>query len=531
MSTSKKNQSAKKNQSWLNSKAILFIFIILGCFIYLIQPKSIIPSFITYWTKQVPQVGVGSPRLTDVNNDNIKDIIIGSGFEWSENGESAMNAIDGKTGDIIWSTLVPESAYGTPFLIDITNDGVKDTTVSGRFIDAYMLNGRTGEFIWKLSEQNPDVEFLPCNFNSPTPVDDMDGDGFDDFVMIQGGLANNTSHVRIYDEETGELIIKKYNKKSITKAIDKLLKSSDKQLFKLRLCQGDGCEVKDISRDMFIYYSFDVVLSKIFLNQEGPGGRVYLISSKTGKILNQFPVPLNRESWSVPIYFKHDNQHHVIYGSGGERKNGYIQSSNILTGKLNWLVEVPEKGALSSPMLYKENGEPVVVTNTMGGDVFKINAISGEVLWRVRIGSEFESYSSVAPIRFKGKSTNDIVTVFSRGVWPKYESASLFILDGQTGESMFEQKIGFCNGASSPLVTDLDDDQLDDILMVTCTSRQPRLLILNNDLRKIFSEPLDSGGFSTPVVDDLDNDGFTDIIVPRFHFISRFRTKDQRKIH
>ena len=67
--------------------------------------------------------------------------------------ESAMNAIDGKTGDIIWSTLVPESAYGTPFLIDITNDGVKDTTVSGRFIDAYMLNGRTGEFIWKLSEQ------------------------------------------------------------------------------------------------------------------------------------------------------------------------------------------------------------------------------------------------------------------------------------------------------------------------------------------------------------------------------------------
>ena len=66
----------------------------------------------------------------------------------------------------------------------------------------------------------------------------MDGDGFDDFVMIQGGLANNTSHVRIYDEETGELIIKKYNKKSITKAIDKLLKSSDKQLFKLRLCRG-----------------------------------------------------------------------------------------------------------------------------------------------------------------------------------------------------------------------------------------------------------------------------------------------------
>ena len=280
---------------------------------------------------------------------------------------------------------------------------------------------------------------------------------------------------------------------------------------------------------MFIYYSFDVVLSKIFLNQEGPGGRVYLISSKTGKILNQFPVPLNRESWSVPIYFKHDNQHHVIYGSGGERKNGYIQSSNILTGKLNWLVEVPEKGALSSPMLYKENGEPVVVTNTMGVTSLKLMPFRVRFFGGLGLDLSLNLTLLLRLFVLKVNPPTILLLFFLEGVWPKYESASLFILDGQTGESMFEQKIGFCNGASSPLVTDLDDDQLDDILMVTCTSRQPRLLILNNDLRKIFSEPLDSGGFSTPVVDDLDNDGFTDIIVPRFHFISRFRTKDQRK--
>jgi hypothetical protein len=122
----------------------------------------------------------------------------------------------------------------------------------------------------------------------------------------------------------------------------------------------------------------------------------------------------------------------------------------------------------------------------------------------------------------------DVVAIFSRGVWPKYESAALYILDGQTGEETFRQKIGFCNGASSPIIADIDGDHLDDIVIITCTTRQPRLLILSNNLKEFHSEPLDSGGFATPVVDDIDDDGYTDIIVPRFHFISRFKVNQLR---
>ncbi len=529
MSISKKNQSDKLNKNWLSTKALLIIFFcVVGAFVYLLKSKSILPLVIHYWTKQLPQAGVGSPRLVDINNDSIKDIIIGSGFEWSKKDESAVNAIDGKTGEIIWSTIVPESAYGTPFLVDINKDGIMDTTASGRFIDVYMLNGKNGEFLWKLSEKNPEVEFLPCNFNSPTPIPDLDGDGIRDFVLIQGGLANNTNHVRVYNERTGEQIVDRYNKDRIVKAIKTLLDNSTDKTFSLRLCQGDDCEVKEIDRDMFVYYSFDVVLSKLFLNQEGPGGRVYVVSSGSGKVLNHFRVPMNRESWSVPIYFKHNNEHLIIYGSGGERKNGYMQSSNLETGELKWLVESPDKGVLSSPMLHIENDVPKVSVSTMGGAVYQLNAITGDVIWQANIGSEYESYSSVAPIKFKDKSTIDIVAVFSRGVWPKYESASLYILDGQTGKEIFRQKIGFCNGASSPIIADIDGDYLDDIVLITCTTRQPRLLVLSNDLKEIHSEPLDSGGFATPVVDDIDADGYTDIIVPRFHFISRFKVDQLR---
>ena len=86
------------------------------------------------------------------------------------------------------------------------------------------------------------------------------------------------------------------------------LSSATDQELLLKLCQGDQCEIKTVHRTMFERYTFDVFMSKLFLNQEGPGGIVYVISSKTGRILRQFAVPKQRESWSTPIYFIHQNK-------------------------------------------------------------------------------------------------------------------------------------------------------------------------------------------------------------------------------
>ena len=74
-----------------------------------------------------------------------------------------------------------------------------------------MLHGRTGEVLWKLSEKNPEMALLPCNFNSPVPIPDIDGDGMLDFVSIQGGLANGSSHISIYNADTDELVMDVYS--------------------------------------------------------------------------------------------------------------------------------------------------------------------------------------------------------------------------------------------------------------------------------------------------------------------------------
>ena len=85
-------------------------------------------------------------------------------------------------------------------------------------------------------------------------------------------------------------------------------------------------------------------MSKLIQNQEGPGGRVYVISTGTGKVLRSFPVPFERESWSVPILYQTQDKLWIIYGSGGERQGGFIQAQDILTGQVMWHVESKRKG-------------------------------------------------------------------------------------------------------------------------------------------------------------------------------------------
>ena len=175
MSTSNKRQSADSFLADINPFIVLIIFLamIVSLMLWLnTKPENLMTEMV--WEQQIDKLGVGSPRLADVNRDGTMDIFIGSGFEWSEDGESAMLLINGKTGDVIWRTETPRSSYGTPLLIDINDDKIVDVTASGRFSDFYMLSGKNGDILWKLSEQNVDNKFLPCNFNTPIFVKDQD---------------------------------------------------------------------------------------------------------------------------------------------------------------------------------------------------------------------------------------------------------------------------------------------------------------------------------------------------------------------
>ena len=91
-----------------------------------------------------------------------------------------------------------------------------------------------------------------------------------------------------------------------------------------------------------------------------------------------------------------------------------------------------------------------------------------------------------------------------------------------SGQQKYREQIGFCFGASSPILADINGDNSEDIVLISCTDRQPRLMAFNDKYKTIFTQTLKSGGFSTPVIEDIDNNDHLDLIISRFHFMDRY---------
>ncbi|MCB0376547.1 MAG: FG-GAP repeat protein, partial [Sinomicrobium sp.] len=55
------------------------------------------------WSKPFTGIGtLSSPRVTDLNGDGVRDIILGAGREEFQACDSAVIALDGKTGTMLW---------------------------------------------------------------------------------------------------------------------------------------------------------------------------------------------------------------------------------------------------------------------------------------------------------------------------------------------------------------------------------------------------------------------------------------------
>ncbi len=75
------------------------IFPILFCHLSLVFSQET-------WSEVLPSIGTfSSPRLTDLNQDGIKDIILGGGRLEFQACDTAMFALDGKNGKMLWSSL------------------------------------------------------------------------------------------------------------------------------------------------------------------------------------------------------------------------------------------------------------------------------------------------------------------------------------------------------------------------------------------------------------------------------------------
>src|SRR5688500_17289818 len=101
------------------------------------------------WSAKYKGVGTfSSPRVSDLNGDGIGDIIFGAGREEFQACDSAVVAVDGLSGKMLWHVSAKDQVFGSPSLRDLTDDGIDDVIINGRSAEFMAINGKTGKIIW-----------------------------------------------------------------------------------------------------------------------------------------------------------------------------------------------------------------------------------------------------------------------------------------------------------------------------------------------------------------------------------------------
>lgn len=139
-----------------------------------------------------------SVALGDLNGDMKPDSVVAL--------SSHIVALDGATGNQLWTSTEEITAVTVPWMSDLNADGTTDLIIGGRGLPnsdrpLIALNGRDGRLLWRIEHTSPSWQ----NFYTPQPVGDVDNDGILDVVVTNGG-----DHIRqAYDRPSvpGRIVV------------------------------------------------------------------------------------------------------------------------------------------------------------------------------------------------------------------------------------------------------------------------------------------------------------------------------------
>ncbi|MEM9327063.1 MAG: PQQ-binding-like beta-propeller repeat protein [Bacteroidota bacterium] len=427
------------------------------------------------WSTELPGVGVySSPRLLDVNQDGWKDIILGVGKREFQYADTAVVALDGRNGQMLWHVSARDQIFGSACLLDITGDGTEDVVIGGRSAELKAIDGRSGELIWEFTGESDTTVLRDLgyfNFYNAQIIPDQDGDRQADLLVANGGDVNAApgdpnrpvGHLFMISGQSGALIAKAAmpdGKETYMSAVVVKLNPKDKDH---TVIFGTGGETV--------------------------GGSLYRTSLKS-------------------------------------IRRGNLQKAERLA------TSTEEKGFIAPPVLLdlNDDGTLDIVANAVEGTTYAFNGRSGDCLW-VKGFDNTEAYSSLAPGYFRSPDRLDLFTIYAKGVWPELNDSKQYLLNGDDGSVLYTDSIGFVQ-TCSPVAADLDRDGLDEILLsVNVKVETPpfvdyyNILALfdfqSNQFVQVTEATPGLNLASTPWIGDLDGDGSFDII-----YCSLSETKD-----
>jgi hypothetical protein len=396
-----------------------------------------------------------SARGTDLNGDNILDIIIGGGLDGSPES-NGVNAINGADGSILWNFPVEEEIFGSAQLMDITGDNIKDVFIGGRYAEYYAIDGSTGNQIWEFFPYSPTVALDSGWFNFYTAqfISDQNSDGVPDLLLANGG--NHSAPAWDTLREPGMLMV------------------------------------------------LDAMTGNILAKDTMPDGEETYCS----------PIVVNFSGVETIIYGSGgENDGGALWRvTLTELMNNDISNSIMLA-------QDPDLGFIAPSSIADMNNDGVldIINQAYDGTLRCFDGSNNNLLWEVETpGTESSSAPTIG--NFVGDKTPDVFNVLFKGAAPSFTDFYQVMIDGATGNVVFKDSIAGLHYGSSSAV-DLDLNGRDEILMTVNNhngvsfSHQLMTIDFQNDIVSPFY--LEEAGVnfaSTPYIEDIDGNGKLDFI-------------------
>ncbi len=434
------------------------------------------------WTANLPGLGTfSSPRCIDLNGDKVLDIILGAGREEFQACDSAIIAMDGASGKLLWHVPAIDQIFGSAIFLDVTGDEIPEVFIGGRSAELFCIDGAGGEIIWNFRSANNVLDMREegwFNFYNPQWVQDQDGDGLKDLLVSNGGDVLAAPHDP--NRPPGQLTVVS-SKKGIV--LGRAFMPDEKETYMSVTLLPDSNNVKVI----------------FGTGGETIGGSLWM--GELSEILK------------------------------GDLSDAVRLDSSSTKGFIGPCVVVDLDG----------DQRHEIISNAVDGRMLAFDGKTFGKLWSVLI-PDSESYSSASVGYFTEDQIPDVFISNGQGVWPRLGWSIQKLIDGENGHVLFTDSLGFYQNTAS-LAADIDGDGWDEIIM-SLNFQEVNELFQKFFYTTLISIDFQTGAIdqisevhqgsnlsSTPWVGDLDDDGWLDIIYCHGNSLRHTYTFDGMKLH